>query len=158
MGLKQTLPYWYSFRVALNCLGGCEVLLASTCMIKQTTSYAKCRHFRDHPVLQGADGGSHAVTLWLSCLERELGVSPFLRRAMWARSVQDVGHLMGDPKCYDCMWPEIHRDEHLASFPLPTIENNLPRSMLLQDWSTEHMDRLAMGICSSTPPSPPMSR
>ena len=32
VGLKHTLPYWYSLRVALNSLGGCEVLLASTCI------------------------------------------------------------------------------------------------------------------------------
>lgn len=32
VGLKQTLPYWYSLSVALNSLGAVMVLLASTCM------------------------------------------------------------------------------------------------------------------------------
>ena len=36
--LKQTSPYWYSFSVAVNSLGGCEVLLASTCAEHQLSA------------------------------------------------------------------------------------------------------------------------
>lgn len=73
--LKQTSPYWYSFSVAVNSLGGCEVLLASTCAEHQLSA--------DHcyfAALKQTSPYSYSFSVALNCL--------VLVRSSWHAPVQ----------------------------------------------------------------------